>query len=118
MASFSYLWFTSILLIPFEFIVLALLTLGVARKQVYFVINWTINLSFNLNGMTIKLFPTFSLFSAMAMFFVYHELIDLQAQKESHDASDNHFNEGEYQRLLYHKYRNLLIHATNLVLVL
>ena len=116
MVQFSYLSFTSLFLIPFEFIILALLTLGVARKQVYFIISKTINFSFNINGMTIKLFPMFSVFSGIAMTMIYHELIDLQAQKDGH-GHENGINQGEYEKILYHKFRNLLVHATNVFLV-
>ena len=60
----------------------------------------------------------FAVFSAIGMVFLYHDIMELSHGKDGHNKEDKGvFNSGEYQRQLYHKYRNLLIHVTNVVLV-
>ena len=108
----SYLSFVSYILIPFQLILLAFLALKIARKQAYFFIEKVINCKFTLNGVEIKLFPFFALISTFAMVYQYHNLMDLaNDHKESPQAKAN------YQQILYHSYRNLLIHCTNILLV-
>ena len=73
----SYLAFVSLFLLPTQMIILALLSIGVARKQIHFVVEKVINVSVNVNGIIIKLYPTFALMSLVSMFYIYLSLVSL-----------------------------------------
>ena len=116
MSQISYTSLVSLILVPFEFILLILLSLGLARRQVYFVIDKVINFSLNINGIQIKLFPFFGVVSAFVFSSIYMSIANLQQEKEEH--GDNHsLNQSEYEKNLFHKYRNMLIHLTQIILV-
>ena len=112
----SYTSLVSLVLVPFEFLLLILLSLGLARKQVYFVIDKVVNFSLNINGIQIKLFPFFGVVSAFLFSSIYMSIAELQHEKEEH-GDDRTLNQGEYEKNLFHKYRNMLIHLTQIILV-
>ena len=75
-----------------------------------------INFKINVNGMHVKIFPLFAVINSFAMAFQYFSIAELQQMYEQ-DESHQTFNESEYKRQLYYKYRNMLVHLTNIVLV-
>ena len=111
--SLSYLSFVSLFLIPFQMILLALLSIGVARKQIHFVVDKVINFHLNVNGMELKFFPSFAVMSSISMAYGYLAIVSLQEQGHHSESND----QGEYNRILYMNYRNLLIHLSNVILV-
>ena len=82
--SLTYTSLVSLVLVPFEFVLLILLSLGLARRQVYFVIDKVINFSININGIVIKLFPFFGVLSAFVFSSIYLSIANLQNEKEEH----------------------------------
>ena len=112
----NYVSFVSMILVPFEFVLLILLSMGLARKQVYMVIDKVVNFSLNINGIQIKLFPFFGVISSWCFASIYMTIADLQFEKDEHKG-DGSFNQGEYEKNLFHKYRNMLIHLTQIILV-
>ena len=82
------------------------------------VVDKVINASFTFNEMKVRVFPMFSVLSALSMVYIYFELMDLSHDREKMTDNGGDINEGEFLRMTYMKYRNLLIHLTNLVLVL
>ena len=75
--SLSYLSFVSLFLIPFQMILLALLSIGVARKQIHFVVDKVINFHLNVNGMELKFFPSFAVMSSISMAYGYLAIVSL-----------------------------------------
>ena len=78
----SYLSFVSYGLIPMDIIILCLLCTGIARKQVYYALKYIISASIDLNGIKLKPFSMFAVFSAIGMVNLYYKLGNLQQEKE------------------------------------
>ena len=77
MASLSYLSFVSLILVPSQIILLILLSLGVARRQVYFIVHRVIEYKFRVNGIDLKLFPCLSVLSAISFISLYFKIGEL-----------------------------------------
>ena len=99
MATISYLSFVSVLLIPFQVILLILLTLGVARRQVFFLIQKVIEAEFTINGFKIKLFPFLAVISAFCVATFYLKIGEIEERKKADTHLDQ--SQGEYQKVLY-----------------
>ena len=84
MASLSYLSFVSLVLVPSQVLLLILLSLGIARRQVYFVVHRVIEYTVSVNGIQLKLFPCLSILSAISFISLYFKLGELQ---ENHHHS-------------------------------
>ena len=110
----SFVQFVSFVLIPLQLILLILMSTGILRKQLNYVIKNIINLKMNLNGMDIRFFPLFALFSTYNIGKYYADIDSIQKTIVDNEGVD----QSEYQKNLFLKWRNLLIHATNVILIL
>ena len=77
MASLSYLSFVSLFLVPFQVILLLLLSLGLARRQVYYIVDRVIEYTVQVNGFKLKLFPCLSILSAISFISLYFKIGEL-----------------------------------------
>ena len=118
MASLSYLSFVSLILVPSQVVLLLFLCLGIARRQIYYVMSRVIEYTINVNGMKIKLFPCLSIISAFCFISIYFKLGELQENHNHQHANQVQQDQGEFSKILYQNYRNMLIHLTNIVLVI
>ena len=84
MLNLSYLSFVSLILVPGQVLLLLLLSLGLARRQVYYVINRVIEYTVHVNGFKLKLFPCLAIISAICFLSLYFKLGELQ---ENHHHS-------------------------------
>ena len=86
MVRVSYLSFVSLVLIPFQLILLVLLAFKIARKQVHFLIEKVINFKIKINDTHIKLFPMFAVISSIMVTLTYKQLMDLNQESQDQNS--------------------------------
>ena len=116
---FSYLRFVSYVLIPFQMVLLGVLAFGVlCRKQVVTFIQKGVNFTLDVNGLKIRLYTMFTFASLVQMLSLYLKICQLHEDrlKGKHEDGHSDINQGEFDKILFMSYRNLLIHLTNVIL--
>jgi hypothetical protein len=96
--------------VPTLYIVLLLLAIGIARKQVHKIVSLLLKFNFKLNSTTIYFFPCVALVNLGFIVFLYSELAQMIEPTEMAQKT-------EYYERLYRNYRNFLINATSVVLI-
>ena len=68
----------------------------------------------NVNGVDLRFFPLFALFSTYNIGKYYGDIDTIKSTMSNFEGVD----QSEYQKHLFLKWRNLLIHATNVIMIL
>ena len=84
----SFVQFVSFVLIPLQLILLVLMSTGVLRKQLNYFIKNIINLKMNVNGMDIRFFPLFALFSTYNIGKYYADIDTIQKMSVATEGVD------------------------------
>ena len=97
-------------IVPTLYIVLLLLAIGTARRQVHKIVSLLLKFNFKFNSTTIYFFPFVALVNLLIIVFLYSELAQMVEPTEMAQKT-------EYYERLYRNYRNFLINATSVVLI-
>ena len=97
-------------IVPTLYIVLLLLAIGTARRQVHKIVSLLLKFNFKFNSTTIYFFPFVALVNLLIIVFLYSELAQMIEPTEMAQKT-------EYYERLYRNYRNFLINATSVVLI-
>lgn len=97
-------------IVPTLYIVLLLLAIGIARRQVHKIVSLLLKFNFKFNSTTIYFFPFVALVNLLIIVFLYSELAQMIEPTEMAQKT-------EYYERLYRNYRNFLINATSVVLI-
>ena len=97
-------------IVPTLYIVLLLLAIGIARRQVHKIVSLLLKFNFKFNSTTIYFFPFVALVNLLIIVFLYSELAQMVEPTEMAQKT-------EYYERLYRNYRNFLINATSVVLI-
>lgn len=97
-------------MVPFMYILLVLLALGFARKQLNQIISLFLRLNITVNGFTIYFFPLVAIINLIAILYLYGSLIEMQEPLELMAKT-------AYFEKLYRTYRNFLINIASVVLI-
>ena len=97
-------------IVPTLYIVLLLLAIGIARRQVHKIVSLLLKFNFKFNSTTIYFFPFVALVNLVCIVFLYSELAQMIEPTEMAQKT-------EYYERLYRNYRNFLINATSVVLI-
>ena len=97
--------------VPLLYILLVLLAIGLARKQMHAIVRLLLSFNFTINGRTIFLFPFIAAVNMVAILFLYYQLSEMQEPIEMQQRT-------QYYERLYRTYRNFLINIVSVVLIL
>ena len=97
-------------IVPTLYIVLLLLAIGIARRQVHKIVSLLLKFNFKFNSTTIYFFPLVAIVNLVFIVFLYSELAQMVEPTEMAQKT-------EYYERLYRNYRNFLINATSVVLI-
>ena len=96
--------------VPFLLILMILQGIGLARRQISYVIRLFLKVNININGRTIYIFPLLALINLVEIVVLYCQLIVMH---EPADAG----SKAQYFERLFRTYRNFLLNVTSAVLI-
>ncbi len=68
--------------VPLLYVLLVLLAIGIARKQLHSLVRLLLSFNFTLNGQTIYFFPFIAAINLVIIVFLYWELAEMQEPTE------------------------------------
>ena len=97
--------------VPFLYVLLVLLAIGIARKQLHAFVRWLLSFNLVVNGITIYIFPLLAGINLIAISGLYYQLSEMSEPTEMQQKT-------QYFEKLYRTYRNFLLNIISVVLIL
>ena len=103
--------FLGMAVVPFLYVLLVLLAIGIARKQLHAFVRWLLSFNLVVNGYTLYIFPLLAGINLVAILGLYYQLSEMTEPAEMQQKT-------QYFEKLYRTYRNFLLNIISVVLIL
>jgi hypothetical protein len=97
-------------IVPFLFLFLVILSTGLLRRHMHFILKILLSINVKINDHTIYFFPFIAFLNLLYVFFYYNELQKMH-EPEEQMAKTKYFEE------LYRIYRNFLLNIASAIMI-
>jgi hypothetical protein len=97
-------------IVPFLFLFLVILSTGLLRRHMHFILKILLSINVKINDRTIYFFPFIAFLNLLYVFFYYNELQKMH-EPEEQMAKTKYFEE------LYRIYRNFLLNIASAIMI-
>ena len=97
-------------IVPFLFLFLVILSTGLLRRHMHFILKVLLSINVKINDRTIYFFPFIAFLNLLYVFFYYNELQKMH-EPEEQMAKTKYFEE------LYRIYRNFLLNIASAIMI-
>jgi hypothetical protein len=97
-------------IVPFLFLFLVILSTGLLRRHMHFILKILLSINVKINNRTIYFFPFIAFLNLLYVFFYYNELQKMH-EPEEQMAKTKYFEE------LYRIYRNFLLNIASAIMI-